>query len=110
MIMAFSDAGTRTHTVQAALMVVEAIRASGAPVSHFRVDTLGANTPSVDGIAPSTPAEAIRLIRDAGMHERDVVLDLSVVTSRMQCSGSPTRPSDPRTRGGVTCRRSRSRS
>jgi hypothetical protein len=108
--MAFSDAGTRTDIVQAALMVVEAIRASGAPMPHFRVDTLGANTPSVDRIAPPTPAEAIRLIRDAGMHERDVVLDLSVVTSRMRSSGSPTRSSDPWTRVGVACRRSRSRS
>lgn len=78
MIVAFSDAGSRTDAVQASLLVYRAIQSSGVPVRHVRlfVPDQASTMPDIDGIRASRPADVARLVREARRDDRDVVLNV----------------------------------
>lgn len=84
MIIAFSDTGTRTDTIQAALLLVQAMKASGAAVSLVRVRSHidGSTAASREDIRVTAPADAAEIVRAARADRRNVVLDLPTDAAR----------------------------
>jgi hypothetical protein len=79
MIVAFTDLGNRADSVHASLVVANAVRTTGAPVTHLHVSALsrGTSGPSLGGVTSAPVPEAIRVARKARTDGCDVVLDLS---------------------------------